>query len=337
MSTVIVIGAGPAGIMASLGAAKAGHRVLLLEKNSLPGRKLSITGGGRCNITNSTDIDGFISNTISNGKFLYGPFFTFSNEDMIELLKSCGVAVHTEDNGRVFPASGSSRDIIDALLRLIKIHGVKLKTKTAVQSLVLEKTKNHGDICTGVKTVSGEVIKSDITIVTTGGITYPSTGSTGDGYEFARKSGHGIIEPCPALAPFVTKDSSIKDLQGISLKNIHGIVKQDGKILFKSTGDILFTHYGISGPLILNASGYCESHLKNGELTLVLDFLHEEKNMEERMLSLFNTCKNKQIRTALKTLFPESIAVFLLAKAEISQEKPVHSISKKEAKPFPTD
>lgn len=196
MSTVIVIGAGPAGIMASLGAAKAGHRVLLLEKNNLPGRKLSITGGGRCNITNSTDIDGFISNTISNGKFLYGPFFTFSNEDMIELLKSCGVAVHTEDNGRVFPASGSSRDIIDALLRLIKIHGVKLKRKTAVQSLVLEKTKNHEDICTGVKTVSGEVIKSDITIVTTGGITYPSTGSTGDGYEFARKSGHGIIEPC---------------------------------------------------------------------------------------------------------------------------------------------
>ena len=174
VSTVIVIGAGPAGIMASLGAAKAGHRVLLLEKNNLPGRKLSITGGGRCNITNSTDIDGFISNTISNGKFLYGPFFTFSNEDMIELLKSCGVAVHTEDNGRVFPASGSSRDIIDALLRLIKIHGVKLKRKTAVQSLVLEKTKNHEDICTGVKTVSGEVIKSDITIVTTGGITYPS-------------------------------------------------------------------------------------------------------------------------------------------------------------------
>lgn len=325
MSKVIIIGGGPSGIIAAIGAAKSSNEVLLIEKNDVLGKKLRITGGGRCNITNAADMDVFLSHTVSNRKFLYSALNTFSNADILDLLKTEGLNFKTEKNDRVFPSSDKSFDVINALLNLLQKSGVKIATNKTVQELIIEHPSpqnesgetrglnelNHdykslknckaynpakgspnadsmtsiGDskninssidnlgVCKGVIISNGEIIRGDIVIVTTGGISYPQTGSTGDGYEFAKKAGHKISQIRPALVPLAVKEDNIKALQGISLENASISIYKGKKKLFQEKGEILFTHYGISGPLILNASGYCLKQLSKSELILKIDFL----------------------------------------------------------------
>lgn len=342
MSKVIVIGAGPAGITASIGAAKAGHDVLLIEKNSSIGCKLAITGGGRCNITNTADIASFLNHVISNRKFLYAAFNTFFNNEIISLLEDEGTKTKIESQGRVFPISDTSKDVIAALASALIRYNVTIRTDTCADSLIVRgfdkiqvsdsdaKAESRKSKCIGLITKSGEKIGADIVIVATGGISYPLTGSTGDGYKFAENIGINLISPIPVLTPLILKETEVVHLQGLSLKDAGVTVKQGGKKLFSRTGEVIFTHYGISGPLILNASGYCGRYLKKSPLALHIDLLPLEYNIDKKLLQLFEPEKNRYIGNVIKKLFPESLSLFLLQKSGISSDKPVNKISKSE-------
>jgi len=324
---IIVAGGGPAGMMAALAAAENGHSVVLLEKNEKLGKKLFITGKGRCNITNAGDMDALFENVVTNPKFLYSAFYAYDNFRVIVFFKTHGEKTKTERGNRVFPVSDHSSDVITALSRALKRAGVLVKLHTKVTGLWIE-----GDTVLGVVLEKGKKISADAVVLATGGCSYQSTGSDGDGYTFAENCGHTVTERRPSLAPLTAKESYVKELQGLSLKNVKVTVKKQKKVLYEEFGEMLFTHFGISGPLILSASSLVGKELENGELAMRIDLKPalSAEQLDRRILRDFDANKNRAFKNAIQGLLPGKMLQAIPALSGISPDKKVNEITKEE-------
>ena len=337
---VIVIGGGPAGMMSAITASQKGHQVTLIEKMPTLGRKLLITGKGRCNITSSLDMSKFIENTPTNGKFLYSCFQNFTNQDIIKFLKEQGLEVKEERGNRIFPVTDKSLDVLKCFTKKLKEQNVNIEYNTKVTELIVS------EIIVGVKTTNGvseKVEKADKVILATGGKSYPLTGSTGDGYALAKKVGHTITELRPSLIPLETYDlATCKELQGLTLKNVAITITdiEKNKKIYEDFGEMIFTHFGVSGPIILSASAHLTRYksnlekMKNKKIILKIDLkpaLSEEK-LEERILRDFNELKNKQFKNSLGKLLPQKIIPVIIKKSKIKENKKVNEITREERK-----
>ena len=331
MSKVIVVGGGPAGMMAAYAAAENGHRVTLLEQNEKLGKKLFITGKGRCNLTNASDMEQLFANVVSNRKFLYSAFYAYDNEQVISFFESHGMPTKTERGNRVFPVSDHSSDVIAALSRALREQHVEVLLHTRVQRLLMEERGEEKRI-TGVKLEDQTTMYADAVIVATGGISYPSTGATGDGYRMAEASGHKMVQPTPALVPMETKESWVKDLQGLSLRNVRMSVYQGRKKLYEDFGEMLFTHFGVSGPLVLSASGCIPAKAFSQELFMEIDLKPalDLEQLDHRILREFDEMKNKQFKNSLVHLLPAKMIPVMIALSGIDPEKKVNEISKEQ-------
>ncbi|RHV08005.1 NAD(P)/FAD-dependent oxidoreductase [Firmicutes bacterium OM07-11] len=327
MSKVIVIGGGAAGTVAAIFAARNGHRVELFEKNEKIGKKLFITGKGRCNVTNAGDMDALFDAVKSNPKFLYSAFYSFTNEQAMDFFEELGVRLKVERGNRVFPQSDHSSDIINALKHELERLGVEIHLCTEVKDVLVEYEKFTGIVLKNRKKVSG-----DACVVATGGISYASTGSTGDGYRFAEKTGHKVTELYPSLVPMEVKEWYAKELQGLSLRNIQGTILDGNKKLYEEFGEMLFTHYGVSGPIIISASSVVGKKLQDKELTLKIDLKPalSREQLDQRVLRDFEENKNKQFKNAVDKLFPAKLKPIMIELSGISPEKKVNEISKEE-------
>lgn len=334
---VIVVGGGPAGMMAAISSAENGNDVVILEKMQSLGRKLLITGKGRCNITSSLDIDEFIKNTPGNGMFLYSVYKQFTNQDIIELLREEGLEVKEERGNRIFPVTDKSIDVLKCFTKRIKKLNIKVEYETKVEEILVEDNKVIGVIA------NGKTIKTDKVILATGGKSYSLTGSTGDGYELVKKIGHTITEIKPSLVPLESYNKEMcKNMQGLSLRNVKIQFKdiEKNKIIYEDFGEMLFTHFGVSGPTILSSSAHLvrynniEEKLKNKKIILKIDFkpaLSEEK-LDERILRDFNKQKNKEFKNSLVDLLPNKLIQTIVEKSNINPSKKVNEITKKERK-----
>ena len=351
MSNVIVIGAGAAGMRAAIAAAGNGHQVTVLEKNEKAGKKIYITGKGRCNITNACDVEELFNNVVTNKKFLYSAFYGFTNDDVVAMLNTAGLATKVERGSRVFPVSDRAGDVIAALVRIMKKLGVKLEYDTTVTEIItgtLDKTDGTADTAdggkcgaaagaiattvTGVRCAYGKVYPADAVIVATGGVSYPTTGSTGDGYEFAQRTGHNVTALSPALVPFNVAEEDVKELQGLALKN-SGVTIYDGKKkLYEDFGELLFTHFGVSGPTVLSASSYVAKKIKDHPLRLVIDLKPglDTEQLDARVLRDFDEFMNKNFNNALDKLLPKSLIPVVIRRSGIDEYKKVHEISREE-------
>ena len=327
---VIVIGGGPAGMMAAITAAKNGNNVILLEKMRTIGRKLSITGKGRCNITNNIDISDFIKNIPGNGKFLYSAFNQYTNEDLIKYFNSLGVATKVERGERIFPVSDDAMQVVNTLKKELDKYNVKVLVNTAVKDILVENNETIG-----IKTEK-EIIKCNKVILATGGKSYPMTGSDGYGYEIAKKLGHTIVEPKGSLIPMEIYENY--DLQGLSLKNVSIKVFDNQKEIYEDFGEMLFTHFGISGPIVLSASSHIlrikalEEKLKNRQINLILDLkpaLSNEK-LSQRIQRDFEKFTRKQFKNSLGELLPSKLIPEIIKASGIDPEKQVDQINKEE-------
>ncbi len=329
MGKVIVIGGGPAGIMAAGIAAGRGRDVILLEKNSKLGKKLLISGKGRCNITNDTDVEGLIENTPGNGNFLYSAFYTFSNQDLIDFFNQKGLRTKVERGGRVFPESDSSRDVLNTLMDFLKSNGVKINTEATVTEILAQDNK-----VTGVRLSDGSIIEAESVILAVGGMSYPGTGSTGDGYDMVRKLGHTVTPLKPSLVPLITQEEWVRDLQGLSLKNVSvSFRNRNGKEIYNDFGEMIFTHFGVSGPVILSASRHLLSYdFKNIEMSLDLKPALTLEKLDERVQRDFDKYSRKQYKNSLDDLLPQKFIPVIIELSEINPEKPVHQITKEERK-----
>ena len=327
MSNVIVVGGGAAGMMAAVFAARNGQNVQLLEKNEKLGKKLFITGKGRCNITNAADIEDLFTAVTSNPKFLYSGFYSFTNQQVIDFFEELGVKTKIERGERVFPVSDHSSDVIAAFSRELKSLGVAVSLHTEVGELLCEQDK----VC-GVLLTNGKKMKADAVIVATGGISYPSTGSTGDGYRFARETGHRVTELLPSLVPMEVRQWYAKELQGLSLRNIEIRITDGKKKLYEEFGEMLFTHYGVTGPVILSASSVVGKTLRKKELTLHIDLKPalSEEQLDKRILREFDANHNKQYKNSIDSLFPAKLKPVMIELSEIEPEKKVNEITKEE-------
>ena len=327
MSNVIVVGGGAAGMMAAVFAARNGQNVQLLEKNEKLGKKLFITGKGRCNITNAADIEDLFTAVISNPKFLYSGFYSFTNQQVIDFFEELGVKTKVERGERVFPVSDHSSDVIAAFSRELKSLGVSVSLHTEVKELLCEQDK----VC-GVLLTNGKKMKADAVIVATGGISYPSTGSTGDGYRFAKETGHRVTELLPSLVPMEVRQWYAKELQGLSLRNIEIRITDGKKKLYEEFGEMLFTHYGVTGPVILSASSVVGKTLRKKELTLHIDLKPalSEEQLDKRILREFDANHNKQYKNSIDSLFPAKLKPVMIELSEIEPEKKVNEITKEE-------
>lgn len=327
MSNVIVVGGGAAGMMAAVFAARNGQNVQLLEKNEKLGKKLFITGKGRCNITNAADIEDLFTAVISNPKFLYSGFYSFTNQQVIDFFEELGVKTKIERGERVFPVSDHSSDVIAAFSRELKSLGVSVSLHTEVRELLCEQDK----VC-GVLLTNGKKMKADAVIVATGGISYPSTGSTGDGYRFAKETGHRVTELLPSLVPMEVRQWYAKELQGLSLRNIEICITDGKKKLYEEFGEMLFTHYGVTGPVILSASSVVGKTLRKKELTLHIDLKPalSEEQLDKRILREFDANHNKQYKNSIDSLFPAKLKPIMIELSEIEPEKKVNEITKEE-------
>lgn len=327
MSNVIVVGGGAAGMMAAVFAARNGQNVQLLEKNEKLGKKLFITGKGRCNITNAADIEDLFTAVISNPKFLYSGFYSFTNQQVIDFFEELGVKTKIERGERVFPVSDHSSDVIAAFSRELKSLGVSVSLHTEVRELLCEQDK----VC-GVLLTNGKKMKADAVIVATGGISYPSTGSTGDGYRFAKETGHRVTELLPSLVPMEVRQWYAKELQGLSLRNIEICITDGKKKLYEEFGEMLFTHYGVTGPVILSASSVVGKTLRKKELTLHIDLKPalSEEQLDKRILREFDANHNKQYKNSINSLFPAKLKPVMIELSEIEPEKKVNEITKEE-------
>ena len=324
---IIIVGGGAAGMIASVAAAREGARVRLFEKNEKLGKKLFITGKGRCNITNACDMEELLASVVSNSKFLFSSFYGFTNQNMMELLESQGVQFKVERGSRVFPWSDKSSDVIAALASLMKKEGVEIQLQAEAQGLVIQDKAVRGI------RLGSQVEKADRVIVTTGGLSYPTTGSTGDGYRWAQECGHQITDLSPALVPFVTAEAdTVKDLQGLALRNVETSVYSGKRELYREMGEMLFTHFGVSGPLILSASSFCAKALKKGPLRLLIDLKPalSEEQLNGRVLRDFEESKNKQFKNSLGRLYPARLIPVIIARSGIDQDKQVNEITKEE-------
>ncbi len=331
MSRVLVTGGGAAGMFAAITAARNGHDVCLLEKNEKLGKKLFITGKGRCNITNACDMETLSASVVSNSRFLYSSFYGFTNQDAIRFFEELGVKTKTERGERVFPESDHSSDVIRAMERELNRLHVKIRLHTEVEKILAE----NGQFVK-VKLADGEMAAGDACIVATGGLSYQSTGSTGDGYRFARECGHSIVPCRPSLVPMEVKEEWIRRLMGLSLRNVTVSVYQGKKRLFQEFGEMLFTHYGVSGPLIISASSYVGPALKDRDLRLEIDLkpaLNEEQ-MDLRVRRDFEENHNRQFKNALGKLFPSKLIPVMVELSGIDPEKKVNVISREERRRF---
>ncbi len=317
MSKVAVIGGGAAGMFASIFAARNGNEVHLFEKNEKLGKKLFITGKGRCNVTNGADIETLLANVRANPKFLYSAFYGYSNEMVMDFFEKEGCRLKVERGDRVFPESDHSSDIISALERAIKKAGVRVHLHHEVKSL-------------------DELKDFDSVIVATGGMSYQSTGSTGDGYRFAKDLDMKVTELTPGLVPLNIEGEIPKMLQGLSLKNVTAAIYDGKKELYKDFGEMLFTHFGVSGPLILTGSSYISRQIKKGPLRLVIDLKPAltKEQLDARILREFEEGKNKQFKNILGSLFPSKLIPVMIDLSGISPEKKVHEISRAEREAF---
>ena len=334
---VIVIGGGPAGMMSAISSAENGNDVTIIEKMQSLGRKLLITGKGRCNITSSLDMDEFIKNIPGNGMFLYSAFKNYTNQDIIKLLKEEGLEVKEERGNRIFPVTDKSLDVLKCFEKKLKSLNVNIILNTKVKEILVE-----DNIVKGVKTEK-EIINADKVILATGGKSYPLTGSTGDGYVMAQKLGHTITKINPSLVPLETFDKeTCKNLQGLSLKNvkIELIDKNKNKVIYEDFGEMLFTHFGVSGPTILSSSAHLVRYkniqqlFNENKISLKIDFkpaLSEEK-LNDRILRDFNEEKNKMFRNSLDKLLPQKLIPIIIKISGIEPNKKVNEITKIERK-----
>ncbi len=349
MSKVIVIGGGPAGMFAAYFAAKNGHEVTLLEQNEKLGKKLYITGKGRCNITNAGDMEDLFRNVCSNPKFLYSAFYSYTNDQVVDFFESYGLRTKVERGNRVFPVSDHSSDVIATLSKALKDVGVEVRLHTRVAKLLTEKfldengqtvlaDKKMGtlkQVVNGIVLENGKTMFADAVILATGGISYPSTGATGDGYRFAEKLNHKIVEPTPSLVPFEMKEGWVTEMQGLALKNVAITIDCEGKKLYEDFGEMLFTHFGVSGPMILSASASIKpSYFKDftRDLTLKIDLKPalDKEQLDKRILKDFEEAKNKQYKNSIQKLLPSKMIPIIIELSGIDPDKKVNEITKEE-------
>ena len=323
---VIVIGGGAAGMIAAIFAARNGKNVTLIEQNEKLGKKLFITGKGRCNFTNACDTEDLFQNVVTNPKFLYSAFYTFSNQMVMDFFEEIGLPYKVERGNRVFPASDHSSDVIKVLEKELKKEHVEILLNTKVKSLIIE-----DDICKGVVINNKRQLLSTSVIVATGGVSYPRTGACKDGYIFAEYAGHSIIKPQPSLVPFELSDTCCKDIMGISLKNVSANIYAEGKKVYSEFGEMLFTHFGVSGPIIIKASAYIHKYLeKELKLTIDLKPALDDKQLDERLLKDFRIFQNKQLKNSLDKLMPRALIPVVIEKSGLDGEKKVNELTKEE-------
>ena len=327
MSKVVVIGGGAAGSYAAITAAKNGHDVTLVEKNEKIGKKIYITGKGRCNLTNASDMEVLFSNIMSNRKFLYSAFYACDNSSVIDFFETNGMATKIERGNRVFPVSDHSSDVISTLTKALRKENVRLLFNTSVKNILIE-----DNAACGVVLSDNTKIKADSVIVATGGLSYKSTGSTGEGHQMAKKLGHKIVECTPALVPFNIKESWVKELQGLSLKNTAIMIYKEKKKVYEDFGEMLFTHFGVSGPMILSASASIKPALFKENLKLVIDLKPAltSEQLDKRILRDFDEEKNKQFKNSIGKLLPQKLVPVIIELSKINPDKKVNEVSKEE-------
>lgn len=344
---VVVIGGGPAGMMAAIASAEQGNYVILIEKMSSLGRKLLITGKGRCNITSSLDMNEFIKNTPGNGRFLFSCYQEFTNQDIIDFLKKQGLDVKEERGNRIFPVTDKSLDVLKAFTKRLKELNISIKYNTSVEEILVEDNKvigvkiNDKELSKDARNAENKIIEADKVILATGGKSYPLTGSTGDGYELAKKLGHTITAIKPSLVPLETHNKKVcQEMQGLSLRNVKIQLKdvEKNKVIYEEQGEMLFTHFGVSGPTILSSSAHLvrykniEEKFAEKKIVLSIDFkpaLTEEK-LDARLLRDFDKQKNKQYKNSLDELLPQKLIPIVVERSKINLNKKVNEITKEE-------
>ena len=329
MKRVVVIGGGAAGLMAAVIAGREGAKVTLLEKMNYVGKKMGITGKGRCNITNACDMSDFIKNTPGNGKFLYGAYERFTNEDLLQLLHDAGLETKVERGGRVFPASDSALDVRNTFMKLMKHYGVDVHLEEPVKKLLVD-----DGVVTGVVT-DKETYHADAVVIATGGKSYPATGSTGDGYILAAQVGHTITDIRPSLVPIVTEESWVKDLMGLSLRNVELSVVAKNKVQAKMFGEMMFTHFGITGPIVLSLSHTVGKLMRKKNIgTIGLDInlkpALSPETLDKRLQKDYDLYSKKQLINGMKDLLPSRLIPLIIELAGIDPQKPINQISKEE-------
>ena len=336
MSKVVVVGGGAAGMMAAIAAGEKGHQVTLLERNEKLGKKLFITGKGRCNLTNASDIDQIFSQIVTNPKFLYSAIYGFDNLACMAFFEEKGLQLKTERGNRVFPVSDHSSDVIKTLEKELARLGVKVRLHTRVAALFMEETADGGRFIKGVRDEKGNSFSADSVILATGGISYPSTGSTGDGLKLAEKAGHSLSATYPALVPLKAKEDWCKSLMGLSLKNVSVSIQDGRKVIYKDFGEMLFTHFGVSGPLILSASSYVNRILTQKQLKLYIDLKPalSLEQLDNRLIREFEEAGSKQFKNALRGLFPAALIPVMVSLSDIDPEKKAGGIGKEERQRF---
>lgn len=323
---VLVIGGGAAGMLAALFAAREGASVSILERNEKLGKKIYITGKGRCNLTNAAELEEFMRAIVRNPRFLYAAFASFDNKDMMQLMENLGVPLKVERGNRVFPESDHASDVTNGLRRELERKKVRICYDTRVEHLILE-----GQRCCGVILESGEKLFADAVIICTGGASYPTTGSTGDGYRLAQEAGHSIKKPMGALVPIETRESWPSMLSGLSLKNVALRAWKTGgkkkKYFYDEQGEMLFTHFGVSGPLVLTLSSYLPEDLKDVRMAIDLKPALDEQTLDARLLRDFQEYSRKQLTAVMDGLVPHNLGQQILVLAGISPQTPVNSVT----------
>ena len=329
MNRVIIIGAGAAGLMAAVSAANNGAEVLLLEKMSSPGRKILITGKGRCNFTNRCELADFPKYFPNNSAFLYSALRAFDNQDLIDFFAARGVPSKVERGGRLFPVSDKASDIVGALEKAVRQAGVRIKTNCAVQSIRTEGNRATGVVC------GMEFFPADAVILATGGLSYPGTGSTGDGYRMAKELGHSVTPLAPALVPLETVESWVKELQGLALKNVEAVIRVNGRKVHSEFGEMMFTHFGISGPIVLSLSQAVSKALKQTPKPEIVAEINLKpaltpEILDKRLQRDFSAFVRKQFKNALGELLPTKLIPVIIRLSGIQPEKHVHQITREE-------
>ena len=316
-------------MFAALGAAEAGHRVTILEQNEKPGKKIYITGKGRCNLTNACDTEEIFAHVPRNAKFLYSAVYTYDNFRVMEFFEANGMPIKTERGNRVFPVSDHSSDVISTLQKALEKAGVEV----LLHAKVTEILSKDGKI-TGVRLKNGEKRTADAIILATGGKSYSSTGSTGDGFVFAEQLGHKIEEPVPSLVPMTVLEDYCMQMQGLSLRNVQATIREGGKVFFEEFGEMLFTHFGVSGPLMLSASSVVNDRLRKKNLSLTIDLKPalSEEQLDARILRDFEENKNRQFTNSVKGLLPAKMIPVVISLSGIDPEKKINGITKQERK-----
>ena len=329
MSNVAIIGGGAAGMLAAIGAKVAGHNVTIIEKNEKLGKKMYITGKGRCNITNASDMDEIFKNVVKNNKFLYSAFYTFSNDDIVNILHEEGIETKIERGNRVFPVSDKSSDVILGLSKRLRNLNVDIMYNTQVKRVIID-----NNAISGVELVNGKQMTFDAVVIATGGYSYQTTGSNGDGYKFAKDCGHTVTDIYPSLVPFNVNEEYIKELQGVSLKNVKGSFFIGNKCIYSDFGEMLFTHFGVSGPIVLSASSCITEKIEKQDVYMEIDLKPALSfdELDARVMKDFSKNINKDFRNSLNELLPKKMIPVIIELSQIDPFKKVNEITKEERK-----